>query len=105
MSNQRQLCRACNTNSYEPGYGCHACDLDVHNIEASNPPAAPPNLAMLKFDPSKIAAASDFIERNMPDILRYQAVFARLQHERYSLLLAVGFTSEQAIELLKTPMF
>jgi hypothetical protein len=74
---------------------------------AERPPAppAPPNLTALKFDPSKIAAAADWIERNMGDMIRYHVSYARLQRERYVALVSVGFTPEQALELLKSPMF
>lgn len=34
MTRLRAECAACGNTSYEPGYGCHVCDHNVHDIEA-----------------------------------------------------------------------
>lgn len=64
----------------------------------------PSNVTEMKFNPSKIGAAADYMERNMGEMIRYFGSHARLQRERYTAFLSVGFTENQALELLKTPM-
>lgn len=61
---------------------------------------------LLQFDPSAIEGAAAYLERNLEAMTRYQLAYARLQRERFVSLAAVGFTEEQALEIIcRTAMF
>lgn len=61
---------------------------------------------VLKFDPSFMEKAAAYMERNMEAMVRYQRSYAQLQHERYRALISVGFTDQQAIEIIcRTSLF
>ena len=66
----------------------------------------PDKLSVLKFDPSAMEQACAYMERNLEAMTRYQRAYARLQRERFVSLVAVGFTPDQALELIcRTSMF
>lgn len=72
----------------------------------SLPARDPSNLRALQFDHSDMEKACAYMERNLEAMTRYQRAYARLQRERFVSLVAVGFTPEQALEVIcRTSMF
>lgn len=110
----RQLLCGAHSLPADAAGNCYKCREDQRkntsnvnaapNHERPETPPAPPkeksNLHLLNFDPSSIEAAADFLERNLVGLVRYNLMWARVQRERFSALVAVGFTPEQALELI-----
>jgi len=92
-------------NGYQPRAGASTGDEQCPGQE-NPPPRDPSNLRALQFDPSAMEKACAYMERNLEAMTRYQRAYARLQRERFVSLVAVGFTPEQALEVIcRTSMF